>query len=312
MRRRRIGSGGFEVGAIGLGCSPLSGTHGAVDTDAAVEVIDRALDLGVSLLDTADVYGPFTNELLVGRAIRGRRDQVVIASKCGQVPTPDSQALVRDGRPEHIRRACDASLRRLGVDRIDLYQLHRVDPKVPLEETWGAMAELVKAGKVRAIGLSGVGVAELQRAQHVFPVTTVQNELLLWTREPLAEVLPWCRAHGVGFLACRPLGRGYLTGALGPDREPGPDDSRSPEQRFTPETTRAAIVAGIRRVAERHGAVPAQVALAWVLAQGAQVVPIPGTRQVAHLEENVAAVDLRLTDEDLAELDALPKPAGSR
>jgi aryl-alcohol dehydrogenase-like predicted oxidoreductase len=221
--------------------------------------------------------------------------------------------LGRDGRPEHVREAIDASLRRLGTDHVDLYQLHRVDPDVPVEETWGAMAETVAAGKARAIGMSEVGVAELERAQAIHPVASVQSELSLWTRDALAEVVPWCAAHDAAFLPFAPLGRGFLTGRLQP-REFAPGDFRRHNPRFARDAmdANAALVERVRAVAERHGATPAQVALAWALAQGDHVVPIPGTKRIERLEENVAAAELSLSADDLAELDALPEPVGSR
>jgi aryl-alcohol dehydrogenase-like predicted oxidoreductase len=313
LATRTLTPDGPEVGAVGLGCMGMSWAYGAAERDdaASVDVVRHALDLGVTLLDTADVYGPFTNEELVGRALAGRRDEAVLATKAGLVVVDGK--VERNGRPEHVRAAIDASLRRLGTDRVDLWQLHRVDPQVPLEETWGAMAEQVAAGKARAIGLSEVGVDELERAQAVHPVATVQSELSLWTRDPLADVLPWCSASGVGFLPFSPLGRGFLTGTV----QPGSFDERdfrARNPRFTPEAmaANAALVDAVRAVADRVGATPAQVALAWVLAQGPAVVPIPGTKKRHYLEQNAAAAALALRAEDLAELDALPAPVGAR
>ena len=310
---RRLGPAGPEVGAVGLGCMGMSWAYGAAERDDAQsrEVLRRALDLGVTLLDTADVYGPFTNEELVGSGLAGRRDDAVLATKCGLVV--GANGIERNGRPEHVRAALDASLQRLGTDRLDLWQLHRVDPEVPVEETWGAMAEQVAAGKALAIGMSEVGVGELDRAHAVHPVATVQSELSLWTRDPLAEVLPWCEAHGAGFLPFSPLGRGFLTGTV----HPGSFDSsdfRARNPRFTPEAmaANAALVDAVRAVADRLGATPAQVALAWVLAQGEHVVPIPGTKKTAYLEQNAASASLVLSAQDLAELDALPAPVGAR
>jgi len=314
VQRRRIGSGGFEVGAVGLGCMPMTWAYGArePDDERPLAAVRQALDAGVSLLDTADAYGPYTNELLLARALEGRHQDVVLATKGGLVVQPD-YGYLRNGRPEHIRKACDASLRRLQVERIDLYQLHRVDPKVPIEETWGAMADLVRAGKVRALGLSEVGVAELRRATAVFPVTTVQSELSLWTRDHLATVVPWCREHGVGFLAFAPLGRGFLTGTLQAATF-GEDDFRARNPRFTDEamTANQRIVDVVVKVAKRYGATPAQIALAWVLAQGEHVVPIPGSRRPEHVAENAAAAQIVLDSADLARLDALPAPVGAR
>ncbi|MCW2776675.1 MAG: aldo/keto reductase family oxidoreductase, partial [Frankiales bacterium] len=293
MKQRTLGTSGPVVGAVGLGCMGMSWAYGAEqrDDDVSVQVVRRALDLGVTLIDTADVYGPFTNEQLVGRALQGRRDEAVLATKVGLVA--GEGGIGRDGSPEHVRAGIDASLQRLGVDHVDLWQLHRVDDDVPVEETWGAMAEAVAAGKVRFLGMSEVGVAELEKAHAVHPVTTVQSELSLWTRDPLAEVLPWCSAHGVGFLPFSPLGRGFLTGAVTPGTF-GDDDFRARNPRFTQEamTANAALVDAVREVAGRHGATPAQVALAWVLAQGDAVVPIPGTKKVHYLEENAASADV--------------------
>ncbi len=310
---RRLGADGPEVGAIGLGCMGMSWAYGADERDDAqsIDVIHRALELGVTLLDTADVYGPFTNEELVGRALQGRRDEAVLATKVGLVN--DGGRIDRNGTPAHVRAGIDASLRRLGVDRVDLYQLHRVDPDVPVEETWGAMAEVVGSGKARAIGMSEVGVDELARAHAVHPVASVQSELSLWTREPLDEVVPWCAAHGAAFLPFSPLGRGFLTGTVGAgsfdDR-----DFRARNPRFTPEAMAAntAIVDRVRSVADRHGATAAQVALAWVLAKGEHIVPIPGTKKRHYLEQNAAAAALVLEPVDFAELDALPAPVGAR
>ncbi|MGZ6694948.1 MAG: aldo/keto reductase [Solirubrobacteraceae bacterium] len=315
--QRTLGSDGPVVGAVGLGCMGMTWAYDPADRDEAeaIATIHRALALGVTLLDTADMYGPHTNEELVGRALDGRRDEAVLATKGGLVvESADPIRLRRDGRPEHIRAAIDASLRRLGVDHVDLYQLHRVDPEVPLEETWGAMAEAVTAGKALAIGLSEVGVAELERAHALHPVASVQSELSLWTRDALGEVLPWCAAHGAAFIPYSPLGRGFLTGRLDGATSFASGDFRSGLPRFTDAARAAneAIVERVRAVAGRLGAQPSQVALAWVLAQGEHVVPIPGTRRRRWLEENAAAASLRLSAADLAELDALPAPAGAR
>ena len=310
---RRLGKEGPAVGAVGLGCMGMSWAYGAAerDDDVSRAVLRRALDLGVTLIDTADVYGPFTNEQLVGSALQGRRDEAFLATKCGLVAGPDGMR--RNGRPEHVRAAIDASLQRLRTDRVELWQLHRVDPEVPVEETWGAMAEQVAAGKALALGMSEVGVQELEAASAVHPVATVQSELSLWTRDALAEVLPWCASHGTGFLPFAPLGRGFLTGTLA-GASFDQSDFRASNPRFTPEAmaANAALLDAVRGVAERRGAAPAQVALAWVLAQGEHVVPIPGTKKLAYLEQNAAAATLMLTPEDLAELDALPAPVGAR
>jgi aryl-alcohol dehydrogenase-like predicted oxidoreductase len=307
---------GRDTGRIGLGCMGMTWAYSAADRDDAesIATIHRALDLGVTLLDTADMYGPYTNEELVGRAIEGRRDEVVLATKCGLVVEDAGEyVLRRNGRPEHVREAIDASLRRLQTDFVDLYQLHRVDPDVPLEETWGAMAELVEAGKVGAIGLSEVSVEELERAQAIHPVASVQSEGSLWTRDAFAEVVPWSASHGAAFLPFAPLGRGFLTGKLETQKFPS-GDFRKNNPRFQPEAmdANAALVESVKTVAARHDATPAQVALAWLLAQGEHIAPIPGTKRRSRLEENAAAADLTLTRDDLAELDALPEPVGSR
>jgi len=307
---------GRETGRIGLGCMGMTWAYGASDRDEAesIATIHRALDLGVTLLDTADMYGPFTNEELVGRAIAGRRSEVVLATKCGLVVEDEAEYVLRkDGRPEHVRSAVEGSLRRLQTDFIDLYQLHRVDPEVPLEETWGAMASLVEAGKVGAIGLSEVGVGELERAHAIHPVASVQSEGSLWTRDAFEAVVGWCAAHNAAFLPFAPLGRGFLTGALAPQKFPS-GDFRKNNPRFQPEAMDAnlALVERVKAVAARHDATPAQVALAWLLAQDEHIVPIPGTKRRSRLEENAAAAQLRLTPADLAELDTLPEAVGSR
>ncbi len=308
--------GGREVGAIGLGCMGMTWAYGVDERDEArsVAVIHRALELGVTLLDTADMYGPFTNEELVGRALEGRRGEAFLATKVGLVvEDPATYAMRMNGRPEHVREGIEASLRRLRTDRVDLYQLHRVDPDVPIEETWGAMAETVHAGKARALGLSEVTVEELDRAHAIHPVASVQSEFSLWTRDRLEDVLPWCREHGATLIPYAPLGRGYLTGtvtaATFDDR-----DFRARNPRFTRESLEAnlAIVERVKAVAERLEATPAQVALAWVLAQDERIVPIPGTKRVERLHENAAAAALRLSAADLADLDAAPPPVGAR
>jgi len=281
------------------------------DDEQSVQVLHRALDLGVTLIDTADVYGPFTNETLVGHGLAGRRAEAFLATKVGLVVGPDG--IVKDGRPEHVREGIDGSLTRLQTDHVDLYQLHRVDDSVPLAETWGAMAELVTAGKVRHLGLSEVTVEQCAVAHAIHPVQAVQSELSLWTRDPLASVLPWCEANGAGFLPFSPLGRGFLTGTISADSF-GSEDFRARNPRFTAEAmaANAALVAAIQAVADRLHVTAAQVAIAWVLAQGEHVVPIPGTKKVHYLEQNAASADLVLTADDLAELDALPAPVGAR
>ena len=286
-----------------------------VDETAAIDVIRRAIDLGVDHFDTADVYGPFTNEVLVGRALADRRDRVVLATKAGLVVEDKATfRFGRNGRPEHIREACDGSLERLGVEAIDLYYLHRVDPQVPVEETWGAMAGLVAAGKVRYLGISEASVEELERVSRVHPVTAVQSELSLWTRDYLSDVVPWCAAHGASFVAFAPLGRGFLTGAISADARFETGDFRSRLPRFRAEAVaeNQRIVEKVRAVAARRGVTPAQIALAWVLARGEHVLAIPGTQRRPYLEENVAAADIDLSPSELEALDALPAPVGGR
>lgn len=328
VERRAVGAAALAVGAVGLGCMPMSWAYAASrqDGEESLRAVHSALDHGTTLLDTADMYGPFTNELLLGRVLKERRQDAFVATKVGLLA--GEQHIVANGRPSYVRRACDASLRRLQTDTIDLYQLHRVDPEVPVEETWGAMAELVAAGKVRALGLCAVGarghrrggvalhdetLRQLARAQQVFPVSSVQAELSVWAAEALDELLPWCTAHGVGFLAAMPLGNGFLTGTLTPGEGFEPDDLRARHPRFTADMMAAnqPIVAGLRRVGRRHEATPAQVALAWALAQGPAVVPVPGTRTARWAVENTRAPELALTPGDLAEIAALPAARGS-
>ena len=313
---RTLGEGGPAVGAVGLGCMGMSWGYGAADRDddRSVGVIRRALELGVTLIDTADMYGPFHNEELVGRALDGHRDEAVLATKCGLVvEDAATYSMARDGRPEHVRAALEASLGRLRTDVIDLYQLHRVDEKVPIEETWGAMAELVEAGHVKAVGLSEVDVSQLERAASIHPVASVQSELSLWTRDPLDAVLPWCKRNGAAFIPFSPLGRGFLSGKLDVAAI-GAEDFRSRMPRFQTEAAERnqAIVDRVREIAARHEATAAQVALAWVLAQGAHVIPIPGTKRAEYLEENAGAARLALGPDDMAHLDALPAAAGTR
>ncbi len=326
MRTTTLGGSGPEVGVIGLGCMGMTYSYDMEtprDDATSIAVIRQALDLGMTLIDTADVYGPYTNEELAGRALAGgHRDRAVLATKVGLItdspqaanPASNSPGAARNGRPEHVRESIDGSLRRLGTDHLDLYQLHRVDPQVPLEETWGAMAETVAAGKARHIGLSEVTVGEIRRARAVHPVTSVQSELSLWTRDALAEVLPYCQQHGIAFLAFSPLGRGFLTGRFSSLDDLPRDDFRRGLPRFQPDALRAnlAIAGRVREIAERVGATPAQVVLAWVLAHGRYVVPIPGTKTPKYLAENAGAAVIELSEADLAELGALPAPEGAR
>jgi aryl-alcohol dehydrogenase-like predicted oxidoreductase len=296
----------------------MSEFYGRGDDRESMATIHRALDLGITFLDTADMYGPYTNEELVGRALRGRRDQVVIATKFGIIRDPtDPTKRGVNGRPEYARSACDASLRRLGVDTIDLYYQHRVDPNIPIEETVGAMAQLVQEGKVRCLGLSEAGPRTLRRAHRVHPIAALQSEYSLWTRDPEDETLATCRALGTGFVAYSPLGRGFLTGQITRFEDLSKDDYRRQSPRFQGENFQAnlALVRRIEEMAAEKGCRPAQLALAWVLAQGEDIVPIPGTKRRKYLEENVAALNVGLTAEDLRQIDALaPKgvAAGAR
>lgn len=319
MNSRILGSSGIRVSEIGYGCMGLSWAYGEAMSSpnerAAIAVLHAACDLGVTFFDTADMYGPFTNEELVGKALHERRDTVVIATKCGLIVSGDrtSYNLQRDARPVHIREACDASLRRLQTDVIDLYQLHRADPNVPIEESVGAIAELVQSGKVRAIGLSEVDVPTLERAMRVHPIATLQSEHSLFERNVEAQILPWCTEHGVTLLAYSPLGRGMLTGRLSRSAI-GNADFRSTLPRYQAGTFEhnRHIVERIVRIASRAGATAGQVALAWLVAKEPAIVPIPGTTRIEHLRENLAAAAIRLTQADLAELDDLPPPLGDR
>ena len=306
MERRTLGQG-LEVSALGLGCMGMSEFYGTADQDEAVRTIKRALDLGVTLLDTADIYGPFTNEELVGRAIEGRRDDVVLATKFGNVRDADGTRLGIRGDRDYVLQACDGSLQRLGVDHIDLYYQHRVDPDTPIEETVSAMAELVQAGKVRYLGLSEAAADTIRRADATHPITALQSEYSLWSRDPEAEILPTVRELGIGFVAYSPLGRGFLSGRFrSPDDIPE-GDFRRDHPRFAGENfgRNLDLVERVQELAAEKAVTPGQLALAWVLAQGDDVVPIPGTTRVAHLEENVAALEVELTRDDLAELEAV-------
>jgi len=306
MKTRALGQQGLEVSAIGLGCMGMSDFYGPASEDEAIATIHAAIDGGVDFIDTADVYGPFTNERLVGRALRGRRDRVVLATKFGNVRSEDGKWLGIDGRPEYVRQACDASLQRLGVDRIDLYYQHRVDRNVPIEETVGAMAELVRAGKVRFLGLSEASAATVRRAHATHPISALQSEYSLWTRDPEAEILPTVRELGIGFVAYSPLGRGFLTGRFRGDADFRDNDFRRNHPRFQGDDFAAnrALVERLRAVADAKKITLGQLALAWVMARGAEIVPIPGTTTRKHLGENIAAADISLSADDLARLDA--------
>jgi aryl-alcohol dehydrogenase-like predicted oxidoreductase len=319
MRITTLGPDGPEVGVIGLGCMGMSFSYDQAtprDEATLISVIHQALDLGMTLLDTSDVYGPFTNEELLGRALKSRRDEAVLATKVGAL-TSDAQGnpvMGLNNRPEHIRRSIDGSLGRLGTDHVDLYYLHRTDPQVPIEESVGALAETVSAGKARAIGLSEVSVEQIKRAQSVHPITAVQSELSLWTRDWMTEVLPYCREQDIAFVPYSPLGKGFLTGRFSSHDDLPEDDFRRGLARFQQEalSTNLAIAERVREIAERMEATPAQVALAWVLAQGEYVIPIPGTKTPKYLADNAGAADVELSAADLAELDALPVPTGGR
>ncbi len=315
VKTRKIGCNGPEVSAIGLGCMGMSEFYGPRDDLESIATIHRALDQGVNFLDTADMYGPYVNEELVGKAIRGRRDDVVLATKFGFVRDPDDSARrVIDGHPHRVADACDASLRRLGVETIDLYYLHRVDARVPIEDTVGAMADLVSAGKVRLLGLSEVGETTLRKAHGVHPIGAVQSEYSLWSRDPENEVLAVCRELGTSLVAYSPLGRGFLTGAIRDFEDFADDDYRRLQPRFQGEnfSQNLALVDAVGKLAEARGVKPAQLALAWVLAQGEDIVPIPGTKRRQYLDENIAAVDIKLDADELAAIEAiLPADAAS-
>jgi aryl-alcohol dehydrogenase-like predicted oxidoreductase len=306
MDQRQLGNQGLTVSELGLGCMGMSEFYGSGDEAESIATIQRALELGVSFIDTADMYGPFTNEKLVGRAIADRRDQVVLATKFGNVRGPNGERLGIRGDAEYVREACDASLERLGVDHIDLYYQHRVDPDTPIEETVGAMKELVEQGKVRYLGLSEAAPATIRRAHDVHPISALQTEYSLWTRDPEDEVLPTVRELGIGFVAYSPLGRGFLSGAIQSVDDLADDDFRRANPRFQGENFQRNLdlVERVKEVASEKDVTPSQLALAWLLHQGEDIVPIPGTKRRKYLEENAAAAEISLTDDELAGIDA--------
>jgi aryl-alcohol dehydrogenase-like predicted oxidoreductase len=312
MKTRRLGNEGLEVSAEGLGCMGMSEFYGHADEQEAIATIHRALELGVTLLDTADMYGPFTNERLVGRAIAGRREQVVLATKFGNERREDGSWVGINGRPEYVHSACEASLTRLGVEHIDLYYQHRVDKTVPIEETVGAMAELVAQGKVRHLGLSEASPETIRRAHAVHPIAALQTEYSLWSRDPEAAILPTVRELGIGFVAYSPLGRGFLSGAYKKPEDLPEDDFRRRHPRFQGENFRRnlELVERVEEIAAEKGVTAGQLALAWVLSRGEDVVPIPGTKRRSYLEENVAAAAIELTEDEQARIEQAA-PAGA-
>ncbi len=312
MERRQLGRGGPEVSAIGLGCMGMSYAYGQASDAESVATLHRALEAGVTFIDTADMYGPFKNEELVGKALKGKRNRVVLATKFGNVMAPDGKHLGINGRPEYVRQACEGSLKRLGVEQIDLYYQHRVDRTVPIEETVGAMAELVRAGKVRYLGLSEAAPATIRRAHKIHPITALQTEYSLWSRDPEEELLPTVRELGIGFVAYSPLGRGFLTGRFQRPEDLPEGDWRRTNPRFQGANfeKNLQLVSQVQAIAREKGITPGQLALAWVLAQGKEMVPIPGTTKPKHLDENVAAASLSLSAADLRRIEEVA-PRGS-
>lgn len=307
LQKRTLGNSKLEVSALGLGCMGISDFYSGRDDEESIRTIHRALELGVTLLDTADMYGVGKNEELVGKAIKGHRSNIILATKFGNVRSQSGEFLGVNGRPEYVKSACDASLRRLGVDYIDLYYQHRVDPATPIEETVGAMAELVREGKVRYIGLSEAAPANIRRAHSVHPVTALQTEYSLWSRDVEDEILPVCRELGIGFVPYSPLGRGFLTGQIQKFEDLAEDDFRRFMPRFQGDNFQKNLdlVQQLKEIALEKGCKPSQLALAWLLAQGSDIVPIPGTKRVTYLEENMGAFGITLTTEDLARIDSV-------
>ena len=314
MKTRTRGRNGPKVSAIGLGCMGMSEFYGKQDDAESISTIHRALEIGLTFLDTADMYGPHKNEELVGKAIKGKRAKVVLATKFGIVRNPANPTLRGiNGRPEYVRSSCEGSLKRLAVDMIDLYYLHRVDPETPIEDTVGAMSELVKEGKVRFIGLSEAGVKTIRRAHAVHPISAIQSEYSLWTRDPESEILSTCRELGIGFVAYSPLGRGFLTGNIKSTDNLEPDDFRRNSPRFQQENIQhnLELLKRVESIAQKKGCKPSQLALAWLLAQGEDIVPIPGTKRRKYLEENAAAVDLALSKDEIAEISMAAPPGAA-